>query len=273
LVFSRQQLYLHAADLETLRREHRTQFPAAGELLANYQFGEYADRLWKELLGAGAVEVLDYSDYEGAGIVHDMNTPIPETLHQRFDAVIEAGSLEHIFNFPVAIRNLMLMTKVGGSVFLTTLANNFCGHGFYQFSPEVMYRIFDPENGFEKPNIVLLEAGSPWVEMTPLRSAHVVMDPSVVRSRIGLQSKRPVMMMVQAKRISAIAPFRTTPQQSDYVSAWTGGAAAASGESSGTVFKSILDALPISWKNRVLAAQYSWQYSFRNGRFYQKVPL
>jgi hypothetical protein len=47
--------------------------------------------------------------------------------------VIETGSLDHIFNFPVAISNLMQMTRVGGSVFLTTVANNLCGHGFSGF--------------------------------------------------------------------------------------------------------------------------------------------
>ena len=59
-----------------------------------------------------------------------------------------------IFNFPVAIRNLMRMAKVGGQVFLTTPANNFCGHGFYQFSPELAYRIFALENGFEPASVV-----------------------------------------------------------------------------------------------------------------------
>src|SRR4029077_10267153 len=110
--------------------------------LAGYQFGNYADDFWNEFLDAESVETLDYSTYEGASIVHDLNSPVPASLHGRFDAVIEAGSLEHIFNFPMAIRNLMRMTKVGGWVFITTVANNLCGHGFYQFSPELIYRIF-----------------------------------------------------------------------------------------------------------------------------------
>ena len=35
-------------------------------------------------------------------------------LHEQFDAVIEAGSLEQIFNFPILVGNLMRMLKTGG---------------------------------------------------------------------------------------------------------------------------------------------------------------
>ena len=31
---------------------------------------------------------------EGASIIQDMNEPVPESLHGRFDLVLEAGSLE-----------------------------------------------------------------------------------------------------------------------------------------------------------------------------------
>ena len=41
------------------------------------------------------------------------------------------------------------MLTVGGSIFVNTPANNMMGHGFYQFSPELMYRIFAEANGFD----------------------------------------------------------------------------------------------------------------------------
>src|ERR1700722_6972275 len=215
LTLAHLQLFLHPDELKSLRRE-----PArVAEPLAGYQFGEFADRFFEQFLGTKTVRTLDYSAYEGASIVHDMNEPVPENFHGMFDAVIEAGSLEHIFNFPVAIRNLMVMAKVGGKVFLTTVANNLCGHGFYQFSPELIYRIFQPQNGFEPPSVVLLEATFPWVELTPIRAKYRVADPAQIGTRVGLQSSTPVMMIVDAKKISDVPPFRIAPQQSDYVAA------------------------------------------------------
>jgi 2-polyprenyl-3-methyl-5-hydroxy-6-metoxy-1,4-benzoquinol methylase len=79
--------------------------------------------------------VLDASPYEGADTIHDMNTPVPEAWHGRYDVV--SGSLEHIFNFSVAIANLANMLRVGGTIFVTTPVNNLMGHGVYQFSPEL----------------------------------------------------------------------------------------------------------------------------------------
>src|SRR5208282_1535456 len=124
------------------------------------------------------------------------------------------------FNFPMAIRNLMEMTKVGGMVFLTTIANNLCGHGFYQFSPELIYRVFSPENGFETTGVTLLEAVFPSVELAPMRAAYQAADPKEVRSRVALVSEGPILMMVDAKKISDVEPFSTVPQQSDYLVAW-----------------------------------------------------
>ena len=71
-----------------------------------------------------------------------MNNPIDTVHHEKYDVVIDGGSLEHIFNFPVAISNCMMSLKKGGSLFMFTTCNNHTGHGFYQFSPELMYRIF-----------------------------------------------------------------------------------------------------------------------------------
>ena len=91
---------------------------------------------------------IDASAYENATMVHDMNLPVGDELKQKFSVVIDGGTLEHVFNFPTAIRNCMEMLKVGGHFFAHTMANNFMGHGFYQFSPELFYRVFSPENGF-----------------------------------------------------------------------------------------------------------------------------
>jgi len=117
LMIGHQSLLLHPSELRAVRRV----CPGA---LANYKWGEYADRFFKECLGVSHVNTLDYSSYEGADILHDLNQPVPANLKGRFDVVVEGGSLEHVFHFPIAIANLMQMTKVGGTIFASTVSNN-----------------------------------------------------------------------------------------------------------------------------------------------------
>src|SRR5438477_418150 len=84
----------------------------------------------------------------GPHFPHDMNEPIPDKFKETYTAVLDGGSLEHVFNFPVAIKNCMEMVKVGGHYLAITPANNFFGHGFYQFSPELYFTVLSKENGF-----------------------------------------------------------------------------------------------------------------------------
>jgi hypothetical protein len=267
LTVGRLNLFLHPSELKALRSLYAKHFSGNGNPpLEGYRFGDYSDKLWVEFLNAKHVETLDYSDYEGASFTHDMNLPVPEHLHNKFDAVVDAGSLEHIFNFPTAIRNLMLMAKPGGNIFVTTVANNLCGHGLYQFSPELMYRIFSEENGFEAPRVVLLEAVYPSVELRPMIGAYRVMDPAQAGDRVMLQNRNPVMIMVDAKKIRHVMPFERPPQQSDYTVIWNSPAAA---KRSGV--KKIFDCLPRRFQQDIRGFRQKWVSSFRNSRHYHRL--
>lgn len=186
LTIGRQSLCLHPDEADFFLRSQSVGSGAVTR--ADLAFGVFAEPFLRACLGALSVEALDYSDYDGAQHVHDMNEPVPEALVGRFDAVFDGGALEHIFNFPVAMSNLMRMTKVGGRVFISTPANNFCGHGFYQFSPELMFRVFAAENGFEIGTVQLLEARYPSPELTRNRSVYAVADPAAVHGRVGRSS-------------------------------------------------------------------------------------
>ena len=60
---------------------------------------------------------------------------MPPALRERFSVVIDGGLLEHVFDFPTAIRNCMRMVRQGGHLILNLPVNNFPGHGFYKFGP------------------------------------------------------------------------------------------------------------------------------------------
>ena len=176
-------------------------------------FGGFADGLFRHL-GAERVDSIDLSDYEGASIRHDMNLPIPGSLNRGCTAVIDGGCLEHVFNFPIALRNCMELLDSNGLFVSITVANNFMGHGFYQFSPELFFRTFSPENGFETKSIVLHDSlgGSCLYE---------VKDPRSVRTRVEAITTGPITMLVRARRTSLAEPFSAVfPLQSDYQVAW-----------------------------------------------------
>jgi SAM-dependent methyltransferase len=182
-----------------------------------------APNLWSEIeasapftdgllrtLGAQTVESIDASGYEGASIIHDMNTELPPALQGRFTLLIDCGTLEHIFNFPVAIRNCMRLLQPGGHLLLATPANNFMGHGFYQFSPELFYRVLSAENGFRIRHMYVCElrhAGS-WYELT---------DPATLGSRVELINSVPTYLLILATKVGETGELlATAPQQSDY---------------------------------------------------------
>ena len=162
-----------------------------------------------ELLGANEVHSMDVSDYEKATLIHDLNKPIADIYKGIYDTVIDSGTLEHVFNFPVAIKNCMELLKEGGHYIGITPCNNFFGHGFYQFSPELYYRVFSNENGFSVEHMYFFLDD-------PETSFYAVKDPAEVRERVILNNAFPSFLFVVARKISSKPVFAATPQQSDY---------------------------------------------------------
>ena len=169
----------------------------------------YAEELFKKL-GAKNIDSFDYSDYENATVIHDMNIPIPEQYKNTYDFVFDGGTLEHVFNFPVAIKNCMEMVRPGGYFLSVTMANNFNGHGFYQFSPELFFRIFSPENGYIIDSIIIC-TGNTW---------YLVRDPNEMKSRVEFHNTVGTYLIVLAKKTATADIFAQSPFQSDYAQQW-----------------------------------------------------
>ncbi|TWU08033.1 class I SAM-dependent methyltransferase [Stieleria varia] len=214
----RQQIYLRPDDVRELATEYPQSPLAAGGV--DPPWGEFNEPFLKESLGCSSIESIDYSDFEQATLLHDMNQPIGPDLDQRFDAVIDGGTLEHLFNVPVALANYMRMVRVGGCVVLSTNANNHCGHGFYQFSPELLYRVFNAANGFQILKMLVVEHPYPGAELSSSQIAYEVIDPDAIKQRVGLVSHHPILVMALAKRVADVPIFQSMPQQSDYQTRW-----------------------------------------------------
>ena len=66
----------------------------------------YAESLFAHL-GGERIDSLDASRYEHATLVHDLNHPLPAGLSAQYSVVFDGGSLEHVFNFPQALKSCM----------------------------------------------------------------------------------------------------------------------------------------------------------------------
>lgn len=114
-------------------RRYRSELQALG---VEQKEAKHADDFFRGL-GATSVDVMDVSEYEGANILHDLNQPVSTQLTDAYDCVFDGGATEHVFNFPMALKNCMEMVKVGGHLIVIAPWNNYAGQGFYQLSPEL----------------------------------------------------------------------------------------------------------------------------------------
>lgn len=213
MMIGRQSLDLPPAELQAMLRANGLSLTEAEVAEIYQQRGRFIEPLL-HLLGAGRIESVDASSYEQATVVHDLNLPIPERLKGAFSCVLDGGSLEHVFNFPQAIKNCMEMVAEGGHFLGVAPANNWMGHGFYQFSPELYYRVFSERNGYAAEAMMVCEtcAGAPW---------YSVADPEQLGRRVEWVNRRPTYLLVQARRLSRADIFQDPPQQSDYAAQWS----------------------------------------------------
>jgi len=281
LTVGRQEIYLHPNEYRRLALEFPNEASALNALATTEL--EYADEFLGTVLGAESISAIDLSDYQGADIVHDLNLPISASLQESFDTVIDCGTLEHLFNTPVALRSLMEACRIGGYVFIATMANNHCGHGFYQFSPEFFFRVFSEANGFEVDTVLLVEHPYPGAELSERQRCFQVKNPTEVGGRIPLVGSRPTMIQALAKRIRKADIFDPPPQQSDYETLWKNSVSNSVAPPPlsqlrgkawlrrvvGNSIRFVHSCLPSTVKSVLQGRSQLREYSFRNRKFYR----
>ena len=268
LTIGRQNLFLSQSRLRRLG--HEFAFDAERIIKETAANGGYVEPFLHIALGAKEIVSIDASHYEKATIVHDLNQAIPNDLRVRFDAVLEAGSLEHIFNFPVAISSLMDAVKAGGTLFVQTPANNYFGHGFYQFSPELYYRVLSEENGYRVQSLNVVE--HLYRAFFLKARVYSVRDPAAIKERVQLINNRPLLMLVEARRVEVRPLLARTPQQSDYVQAWDARAVPPAPSAFKRRIIDLIEALPIGlagflWVQHLLNRGNS--ASLRNRKYFE----
>ncbi len=169
-----------------------------------------SDVAFFRMLGVKQTRAIDYSDFEGAEIVADLNQPIRDELHEQFDIVVDSGTIEHIFDTRAVLMNIGRMLRPGGRVIHMTPCNNFANHGFFQISPTLLIDYYQA-NAFRDVNA--------WV------AAQTTADPATSDWELfQLDPRRqPVMMTSRQKLLTLVvaekhedSTFEAIPLQSYY---------------------------------------------------------
>jgi SAM-dependent methyltransferase len=74
------------------------------------------DTSFFRMLGATEIDAIDHSEFEGANIIHDLSTPVPETLHGRFDFIFNGSVLDNIWDPAAVLRNVSRLAGNSGRV-------------------------------------------------------------------------------------------------------------------------------------------------------------
>ncbi len=91
------------------------------------------------------VTIVDIVSSRGGELIVDLNQPVAPEFHNKFDIVLDAGTLEHCFNIGQGMMNVLQMAKVGGFIHHD---NPFFmpNHGFFNLNP-TFYNDFYIDNG------------------------------------------------------------------------------------------------------------------------------
>jgi hypothetical protein len=156
---------------------------------------EYFDQVFAE---RALIESLDNDQTIHPTFCHDLNQPLGESFANRYNLIIDGGTLEHVFNVPVALESIRRSLKLNG-VFASIQLLNLNGHGFWSLTPELLWK-WSAANGFEHQECEIKRIGK---YATPCKV-------KVNSERLELTSTVPLMMFFKARKVADVTG---TPQQ------------------------------------------------------------
>ena len=175
-------------------------------------------------LGCERVVTTDVDAFEGCDFVFDLNAPeVPAEHRGGYDLVLDSGTLEHVFHVPNGLANLLAFTRVGGRIVHLSPSSNHVDHGFWMFSPTIFWDYYTA-NGLELPRFDVFRYRSPTDRHSPWVFA--AYRPGALNKQMfgGLGGGCFGIALVAEKMAETGIPV--IPQQSFYVTAWSGAAPA-----------------------------------------------
>ncbi|MEO5358383.1 MAG: class I SAM-dependent methyltransferase [Nitrospirae bacterium YQR-1] len=106
---------------------------------------------------------LDISGYEGADIIHDMNTPIPQDYHGKYDFIYNGGCMDNMFDPVTCIKNTAKMLSPNGRIVHAESATAMAGY-YLTFSPEWFFSYY-AINNFYDCKVYVVVAREPYKDI------------------------------------------------------------------------------------------------------------
>lgn len=126
--------------------------------------GCLSDETFFRALGFDEVESCDLYAAERPTWQFDLNLPIPEHLAGRFDAVLDPGSIVHLFDQRQAFRNLASLVREGGRIVHgTDPSTHNVDVGFYMLSPTLFADLY-PANGWRLDSLLFCLYEPLWID-------------------------------------------------------------------------------------------------------------
>jgi len=126
----------------------------------HFYYGDNTEQ-FKNRCGFSSVETFDINGEPTHTL--DLQKPIPEEFHDKYDWIVDAGTLYCCFDISAVLENMMLMLKDSGTVFHTSNLVGHFGRGFYAFSPSFFNEFYEA-NGFQDKRCFYRTktSGGPW---------------------------------------------------------------------------------------------------------------
>jgi len=135
--------------------KHKNSNPNVNKLIS----GEIiSDTLYYKALGFNKIDCMDIDPNRGGPtIIFDLNqSNIQQTVNKKYNLVIDAGIMEHVFDIHNLMLNITELVEDNGFIIHIVPSNNTLDHGFYQFSP-TLFRDYYAANKYKIISIMLLE--------------------------------------------------------------------------------------------------------------------
>ena len=145
---------------------------AIDEMTVSRGVGQVDMRSFFRVVCQTEVDVMDISDYEGAELIADLNDPIDQSLYNRYDVVIDGGTLDNIFDTATALRNFHNFLVPGGRLLCCNTSNSALFNSAYSGLPPDWYFDFFVLNRYadivlyfsdRKPSVVEIGNGREYI--------------------------------------------------------------------------------------------------------------
>ena len=210
LTLGRQQIHISRNDINNSLNKYNFV-----HLIDKFNYYDYSENLFRQLLNGNSVDSIDNSNYENANIIHNLN--LPYNSSKKYQYIYDGGTIEHIFNIPQVIENVINMLDVDGLFVSVTCNNNFSGHGMYQFSPEFFLSSLNKKYGMKIEAIYIGKVHTgfeEWIDVNDYKGG---------RNCSKFDTNDPVYILTIARKISDIrenlisnSPHQYSDEQGDW---------------------------------------------------------